>query len=315
MQDELQQIDTAPIDALLELRTRRQELQGLLDKAEAARDKVSAAVFERVQRDYRTRLDALEQEARPLREKARAERMRLQPLHARVQHELTEARLVVEELEFRRELGELEQQAFEAQGGAARDTLARAEHQFQAAEALRQRLIDVVPEDAADEPPAAVADEPEPETEPRRPIPDLSAPPVPAAPAEAPQPVPAAPPRDEETVFIPAPAVPEERVDEGSTLMMKFASLVAEDDAGGEQYQLGARTTIGRNTDNVICIQTPKASRHHAVISLGPNGYVISDLKSGNGTFVNDEKIKEQRLADGDRIRIGDRRFVFRSQQ
>jgi len=34
-------------------------------------------------------------------------------------------------------------------------------------------------------------------------------------------------------------------------------------------------------------------------------------LKSGNGTFVNGERIKERRLEDGDKVRFGNRSFVF----
>jgi diguanylate cyclase (GGDEF)-like protein len=46
-------------------------------------------------------------------------------------------------------------------------------------------------------------------------------------------------------------------------------------------------------------------SRHHARISFDGTAYWLQDLKSTNGTFVNDEPITEQVLKDGDQIRIG----------
>ena len=49
------------------------------------------------------------------------------------------------------------------------------------------------------------------------------------------------------------------------------------------------------------------------MIAQTPEGYVITDLDSGNGTFVNDERVKTRKLKDGDRVRLGDRAFVFRA--
>lgn len=53
-------------------------------------------------------------------------------------------------------------------------------------------------------------------------------------------------------------------------------------------------------------------SRRHARIALGPNRqFVITDLPSQNGTFVNGEKSTEARLADGERIKIGEALLNF----
>ncbi|MEI6042831.1 MAG: FHA domain-containing protein [Chloroflexota bacterium] len=62
----------------------------------------------------------------------------------------------------------------------------------------------------------------------------------------------------------------------------------------GEQIILDKqRTTIGRNTDNVIVLTDPRVSRYHAVIQLDPtNGQLsIIDLGSTNGVMVNDRQI------------------------
>ncbi len=53
-------------------------------------------------------------------------------------------------------------------------------------------------------------------------------------------------------------------------------------------------------------------SRRHAEIVLAETGYVVKDLGSPNGTFVNGERITEHRLHDDDRIAMGGQVFVFK---
>jgi len=77
-------------------------------------------------------------------------------------------------------------------------------------------------------------------------------------------------------------------------------------------YTLGRLTTIGRTLRNTIVIPAPDVSRSHARIELTADGFLLSDLGSQNGTFVNGERIKEQVLKPGDQVRIGDQAtFVF----
>ncbi len=64
--------------------------------------------------------------------------------------------------------------------------------------------------------------------------------------------------------------------------------------------------TIGRSPDAKICIQEPSVSREHASCLLTVRGVEIRDLKSSNGTFVNDKKVDDQLLLqDGDILRVG----------
>ena len=48
---------------------------------------------------------------------------------------------------------------------------------------------------------------------------------------------------------------------------------------------------IGRDSDNDVQIDNVAVSREHAKIIRGPNSYLIEDLNSTNGTFVNGKKI------------------------
>jgi len=70
--------------------------------------------------------------------------------------------------------------------------------------------------------------------------------------------------------------------------------------------------TIGRRDDNAVVIDNMAVSGHHAVIEEEPpNYYVIVDLESLNGTFVNEKKINRQRLFDGDTIIVGKHTLQF----
>ncbi|MDW8247602.1 MAG: FHA domain-containing protein [Sandaracinaceae bacterium] len=78
------------------------------------------------------------------------------------------------------------------------------------------------------------------------------------------------------------------------------------------QRHLGSVITIGRALDNNIVLTDLGVSRHHLQIQLGEEGITAVDLRSANGTFVNDSRIERVFLADGDRIRIGKTTFRVR---
>src|ERR1051325_7490082 len=68
---------------------------------------------------------------------------------------------------------------------------------------------------------------------------------------------------------------------------------------------------IGRETAANLCIADASVSRRHSKIEKKENGFVITDLESLNGTFVNDLPVKTRLLEHGDRVRIGDSQFLF----
>ncbi|MEZ4669738.1 MAG: FHA domain-containing protein [Anaerolineae bacterium] len=76
----------------------------------------------------------------------------------------------------------------------------------------------------------------------------------------------------------------------------------------------GAAVSIGRTSDNDILIANNRLSRHHARIDYGDGLFMIADLGSSNGTFVNDVRLEPNRpfpLAIGDVIRFGSVLLVF----
>ena len=70
--------------------------------------------------------------------------------------------------------------------------------------------------------------------------------------------------------------------------------------------------TIGRDQQNDIVITHPLASRRHATLEHDANGYLVRDLNSTNGTFVNGQVISElMRLNSQDVILVGATEIVF----
>jgi hypothetical protein len=80
-------------------------------------------------------------------------------------------------------------------------------------------------------------------------------------------------------------------------------SLVLPD---GRRVPLGEHTIVlGRMADCDVVVADPRSSRRHAEIRPSGSGFVVTDLGSMNGTLVNGTAIREQPLADGDEIRLG----------
>lgn len=74
----------------------------------------------------------------------------------------------------------------------------------------------------------------------------------------------------------------------------------------------GAAETIGRESKNDIVISDINVSRVHAEIRQDESGtWILSDLGSTNGTFVNGRQIKSVALADADRIIVGTTNLEF----
>ena len=67
-----------------------------------------------------------------------------------------------------------------------------------------------------------------------------------------------------------------------------------------------SEVVLGRASSNQIVIRDQQASRHHAKVLWNGTAWVLSDLGSVNGTFLNQNRIsEEQRLEDGDVIQVG----------
>jgi general secretion pathway protein E len=71
--------------------------------------------------------------------------------------------------------------------------------------------------------------------------------------------------------------------------------------------------SIGRHPDNALCLPDEKLSRFHCVVEPDPDrfgGFRVRDLGSKNGTRLNEERISEAAVNEGDTLRVGDHEFL-----
>lgn len=93
----------------------------------------------------------------------------------------------------------------------------------------------------------------------------------------------------------------------GPRLSGKFA------DGKQGEFPLSEKTSLGRHPNNTLRLVDREVSKEHCVIERVGSTFLLRDLNSSNGTFVNGRKVRELRLRDGDEIALGNSRLVFMS--
>ena len=69
--------------------------------------------------------------------------------------------------------------------------------------------------------------------------------------------------------------------------------------------------TIGRSPHSDIFLDDVTVSRHHARVIRDESGFLVEDLNSLNGTYVNRRRIERHRLTEGDELQIGKFKLAF----
>lgn len=295
MLDKLGKIDSSTVQELARIRREQALVQGYLDKAEELKDQVDALVFERVLEDYKCRQAALEQQARPLEEQAREQYRKLRSLQQELASTVEEVRLQKAELEFRRSLGELSEEQTRSRLEEAERLLQGCRSEMAEAVRLEKLFMGAFPSTEAFEKEKAKGESPDETIIVRSPVLPSGAPEKQTAGKRRSTPGESAPIKFDDTIIVPD------------------AMLIAQKEGTSqEKYRLGALNYIGRNEENHIHIKGRGVSRQHAVVLAGPTGFQLKDLESRCGTFVNDKRIQEAHLKDGDRLRIGEVELVFR---
>ena len=89
--------------------------------------------------------------------------------------------------------------------------------------------------------------------------------------------------------------------------------LLIEDAQGRKSiFELDAKElVVGRAADAGLVLEDGHASRRHACITRDSGASAIRELKSGNGLYVNGQRVSEKVLADGDLIQVGHSKMVF----
>jgi hypothetical protein len=408
MLERIGEIDTGAIEDLTRIKRDQDVLEDRLRLMAERREGVSEVVFERVRGDYRGRLDALQQEARPLLDRARREYGKLQSLRGELQRARDEAQLEKEEVDFRNGLGEFPAGEYERRAADCAERVSARDGELAEVETLRERFLGACrsPEELEETQAEPVLTAAAPEAsasakadqdavitaistetpadpaveEPFAPPPPVIAEiaePVAAAPlvadveAAAASPLPPPPtafdgydfgsthrldaaaaggdathldgpaPDDDIDVADPhlvsntqmgddiheaptgtydLPPVPpqasvsfeEDELSGATRILARPRFVEVENGASGREHALAlGRTSIGRASDNLVHLLDEAVSRHHAEVVPGPRGYLLRDLGSENGIYVNGERAPEHVLRDGDVVQIGARTLVF----
>ncbi|HET9483208.1 MAG TPA: FHA domain-containing protein [Xanthomonadales bacterium] len=331
MQEELAKIDVAPADALKALKDEQDVLEGRIRTMEEKKAAVAEAVYARVKSDYSARLDALRAQAHPLKEQARAQYGQLRAILATLEAAQEAVKLDQQEIELRHTLGEFDKKEFDKRIKALETQAAEKQQWHQQAQEIRARFAACVHseselEAAAAPPPSAPASSSYITGE----VPMPSAAAVAAASAAAAAPRAAPPGFDAGTMVMPAiprqpapapppaaapAAAPAPAATSDATVVFRPARLVPQNpEAGKNTFSIALKPmAIGSETGNDIRLGSSGVDGKHARITPTPQGFVLSDLDSKQGTRVNAEKIREHVLKNEDVIQIGVARFVFRT--
>ncbi len=82
----------------------------------------------------------------------------------------------------------------------------------------------------------------------------------------------------------------------------------------GQTFALGTeRLTLGRDHGNAIHLRDLAVSRHHCTIEARDGRFLLRDLDSRHGTFVNGAPVRERDLEHGDLITVGGSLFLFQT--
>jgi len=78
-------------------------------------------------------------------------------------------------------------------------------------------------------------------------------------------------------------------------------------DGAEKSYRLQTHRpfTVGRDPGNDIILRDPKVSRHHAEVVFERGFFVLHDLASANGTYVNGKRVRVAPLTHGAKLRMG----------
>lgn len=81
------------------------------------------------------------------------------------------------------------------------------------------------------------------------------------------------------------------------------------------EYPVVGEMVMGKDADNTVRLEDPWVSAHHCKITEQNGHYILNDLDSHAGTFVNGIPVKQRELKSGDEVAIGNSIFMFREER
>lgn len=321
MQEELANIDVSPLDALGRIKQELDTLTARLAAMEARRDSVAAPVYARVHDDYEQRRHALEDEAAPLKDTARASYAALRELLQRSEADHEGTRLDREEIDFRYSLGEFDEADYTTRLADVDRRLGEKASVRESADALRQRFLAVFASEQDLEqsapPPRSSADAATVQLRTLDPaIHDV------AAPALRPPPPPSPDADTKPSRKLAADATQVMRVlgrgesaaaaspRSDQTLVMRTAKLLPQNPAAGTAPIVLALKPLLFGSGKDCDVKLAGASARHAEIRASMAGFTITD--QGGGVRINGVALEQHLLRQDDAVDIGSALYVFR---
>ncbi len=111
--------------------------------------------------------------------------------------------------------------------------------------------------------------------------------------------------------------VPEEAIENTFVLLEKPLLIIRKGKMIGKKFYLSydRSITIGRSENCDISLEDITISSQHCRIIPQQDKFIIVDLQSTNGTFINEKKIKQSILKEGDIIRVGETQLLYKIEQ
>lgn len=340
--------DLSVLDELAELQARSAQIVGRLTQMDERRGDVAPAVYLRVRADYEQQRKKLEIAELPLKQNARGIYARVRDRIDALEREESDARLNLQELEFRHSLGEFDKPQFNVRKAEIDTGINARAADFGHAKRIRERFLaifgsetelsepqsteaDVTSEtllvslatiqslqQAQQAPPSIIQQAPAaPQFPGMPPLPEVGAPyippgmpPIPNAQASK-----AAPEQKIEPARLePVKAEPRRPANPDATVVFRPGRLTPMNpEAGIAPTMLSLKPiNIGSDSTCDVRVSAPGVQPKHVEICLTRAGFIMKDVGGGGLVLIDGQTISEQLLRDGDAVQIGPARFSFK---
>ena len=332
-------LDLSVLDELTELQARRTQIVGRLTQMDERRGDVAPAVYLRVRADYEQQRKRLENEEEPLKQNARGIYARVRDRIDTLEREEGDARLNLQELEFRHSLGEFDKPQFNVRKADIDAGINARAANFGRAKKIRERFLAIFGSEAElSEPQADVVSEtvlvspvsiqalqqtlsptsihstiqqaPVSPQFPGMPSMPTGMPPIPNA--QAPK---AFVEQKMEPPKMEAPKMePRRPANPDATVVFRPGRLTPMNpEAGIAPTMLSLKPiTAGSDAACDVRLSAPGIQARHVEICLTRAGFILKDVGGGDLVLIDGQIITEQLLRDGDAIQIGPARFSFK---
>lgn len=282
-----------------------------LTKIEEHRENVTDVVYERVLIDYKARIKEVTEAVLEKKSDVDQELKSLEETRNNIAKELEGHRHTLEEIKFRNTLGEFPEEEYQNQARDEQEKISKFETILSAVNSNIHRYEALF----EDEPDLFAAEEPAPAGESTPEEAEVSGL-TPMQPSAEPMTDDAGYVLDEDGPDYFGPTEPDGtspgldnsitgKIEAGAPAGTCRIVVINGEDAG-TAFPLKGTISFGRAESNTVTIRDAKVSRQHAQIQQQGGEYILIDLNSSNGSYVNGERVEEHVLSNGDEIMIGD---------